>query len=138
MSGAVRVSVATVAQAAPEPIVVDRGSAAHAVDGSPTTATLDRLDAERALLRERPDGPTHRVLLVPLEAGASRPAPGVERREVVLDGWRVEVDIEQAARAGLRDRARRGREAVGASGPTKVHAIIPGVVVAVSVAAGDG
>ena len=45
--------------------------------------------------------------------------------------------MEPAARAALRERARRGREEVGHSGPIEVHAIIPGVVVSVSVAAGD-
>jgi biotin carboxyl carrier protein len=55
----------------------------------------------------------------------------------VVDGWRIEVDVEPAARAALRERARRGREEAGHSGPTEVHAIIPGVVVSVSVAPGD-
>ena len=39
--------------------------------------------------------------------------------------------------AALRDKARRGRSEAGQDGPVEVRAIIPGVVVAVSVAAGD-
>ena len=105
------------------------------VDGRPVEATLHRLDPERAIL-EAPEF-THgreRVLLLPPVAA---PDGGVVRREVVVAGWRVEVEVEPAARAALRERARRGREEAGHSGPTEVHAIIPGVVVSVSVAPGD-
>jgi len=62
---------------------------------------------------------------------------GVRRREVVVDGWRFEVDVESEARATLRERATRGDAEAGLDGPTQVHAIIPGVVVAVAVAEGD-
>ena len=107
------------------------------IDGEPVNATLDRLDAERAVLREAPGRTGHRVLLLAPEPSVAATASGIRRREVVLDGWRVEVDVEPAARAALRARARRGREEAGRSGPTEVHAIIPGVVVAVSVTPGD-
>jgi biotin carboxyl carrier protein len=145
MSGGVRVSVAGAAAAAahpeavPAPIVVDRSDDGPTVDGVPAGAVLQRLDPERAVLRDGSgrQAPAHRLLLLRPAARGADAEPGVERREVVVDGWRVEVDVEPAARAALRDRARRGREAAGASGPTKVHAIIPGVVVAVSVAPGD-
>ena len=105
------------------------------VDGAAVQASLRRLDAERAVLEAPADaGGPRRVLLLP-------PAPttdgGVVRREVVIGGWRIEVEVEPAARAALRERARRGREEAGHSGPTEVHAIIPGVVVSVSVAPGD-
>jgi len=62
---------------------------------------------------------------------------GVLRREVVVGGWRVEVEVEPAGRAALRERARRDRHEVGHSGSTEVRAIIPGVVVSVSVIPGD-
>ncbi len=55
----------------------------------------------------------------------------------MVDGWRVEVELEPERRAALRERARRGRAEAARGGPTEVHAIIPGVVVAVSVAVGD-
>jgi biotin carboxyl carrier protein len=107
-------------------------------DGHPVETTFDRLDAERGVLRlggsHDPTG--HRILLLDGNPGPDSPR-GVVRREVVVDGWRVEVEIEPAARAALRERARRGRAEAGRSGPTEVHAIIPGVVVSVSVAAGD-
>jgi len=99
-------------------------------------ATLRWLDAERAVLET--DGgsprPARRVLLLPPRAVSSS---GAVRREVIVDGWRFELDVEPAARAALRDRARRGREAASHSGPTEVHAMIPGVVVSVAVVPGE-
>jgi biotin carboxyl carrier protein len=107
------------------------------VDGQPAEAELIPLDGVRAILaRGGPSGTRDRVLIMP-PAAASAAAAGLVRREVVVGGWRVELEIEPAARAALRERARRGREEVGHTGPTEVHAIIPGVVISVSVAAGD-
>jgi biotin carboxyl carrier protein len=107
------------------------------LDGEPAEAELIPLDGVRAILaRGGPTGTRDRVLILPA-APAPDVARGVLRREVVVDGWRVELEVEPAARAALRERARRGREEVGHSGPTEVHAIIPGVVVSVSVAPGD-
>lgn len=104
--------------------------------GPEAGAELAMTDGERGALR-RADGadPIPFLLLPPTAAPGL--APGITRREVVLEGWRVEVDIESASRAALRERASRAREEAVHSGPTQVHAIIPGVVVAVSVAAGD-
>jgi biotin carboxyl carrier protein len=126
------------------------------VDGTATDVALLRLDAERALLvrggHGNPGGagtanPGHAggrlsVLLLPLAgAPAASTARGIAggpaRREVVVDGWRFEVEIEPAARAALRERATRARDAARRSGPTEVRAIIPGVVVTVSVISGD-
>ena len=59
------------------------------------------------------------------------------RREIVVDGWRVEVEIEPEHRASLRERTRRGREETARGGPLDVRAIIPGRVVSVSVVPGD-
>ena len=109
-----------------------------------------------ALALELPDGPPPIVVEAPTDGAARHgarhdarhalilpmapvagQASGVDRCEVIIDGWRIEVTLEPAARAALRERARRGRAEAGSSGPTKVHAIIPGVVVSVSVAPGD-
>jgi biotin carboxyl carrier protein len=57
--------------------------------------------------------------------------------EVIVGGWRFEFTTEAEWRASLRERARRGAEALGHGGPTEIRAIIPGRVVGVSVAAGD-
>lgn len=107
------------------------------VNGRPIAAELVLLDPERGLLlRGGTDGTHDRVLLLP-----ATPAPGTDRgvvrREVVVEGWRVEVEVESAARAALRERARRDRVVVGRSGPIEVRAIIPGVVVSVSATVGD-
>ena len=83
-----------------------------------TSAVLARLDA-------------------PGPQGRGRALSGVERLEVLVDGWRFEVDVEPAERAALRAKARRGRADAGQDGPVEVRAIIPGVVVAVSVTTGD-
>jgi biotin carboxyl carrier protein len=103
------------------------------VDGASTPARLRWLDAEHVMLVGEPGAP-RQALVLPEEAGRRT---GPVRREVVVDGWRVEVEVESAARAALRERARRGSAEAGRSGPTEVHAIIPGVVVAVSVVSGD-
>ena len=57
--------------------------------------------------------------------------------EVVVAGWRFELEVEDADLAALRERATSGREAVVRHGPTEVRAIIPGRVVSVAVEAGD-
>ncbi|HYM82960.1 MAG TPA: biotin/lipoyl-containing protein [Candidatus Dormibacteraeota bacterium] len=110
---------------------------AFLVDGVAGSARLERLGADRARLLE-PEGPegasiARNVVLMPVSVGPD----GVSRREVVVDGWRIEVAIEPERRAALRERARRGREATAHGGPTEVRAIIPGRVVAVSVVPGD-
>ena len=108
------------------------------VDGVAVRVRLGHLDGVHGLLTEvTGDGPVRTpVLLMPLERHAS-PMSGVVRREIVVDGWRVEVEIESERRASLRDRARRGREATAHGGPTHVRAIIPGRIVSVSIVPGD-
>ena len=107
------------------------------VGPSPVGASLEVIGRDRAVLRDDTDGTRHQLLLPAPEPAARSGGPGVDRREVILDGWRFEVEVESAARAALQDRARRGRNEAGRSGPTQVHAIIPGVVVSVSIAPGD-
>lgn len=108
------------------------------VDDAPASLRLDRLDAIHAVFVEGQGGATARtaVIMLPLEP-VDGPAIGVARREVVVDGWRIEVEIESERRASLRERARRGREETARGGPTEVRAIIPGQVVAVSIVPGD-
>ncbi len=57
--------------------------------------------------------------------------------EVVVGGWRFEFLVEDAARADLRARATRLRDATGRHGPTEVRAIIPGRVASMGVTQGD-
>ena len=58
-------------------------------------------------------------------------------REVLVDGWRLDIAVESERRAALREKAQRGSAAAGHGGPTEVRAIIPGRVVSVSVVPGD-
>jgi biotin carboxyl carrier protein len=97
-------------------------------------ATLERSGDGRAALRLPGDPSRHQVLLLPLPARS--PTTG-RHVEVVVDGWRFEVEVEPEQRAALRERARRDRGDRAHSGPAEVHAIIPGVVVSVAVAPGD-
>ena len=50
------------------------------------------------------EGPSRLVV----GAARRRVADGLVVREVLIDGWRVEVELEAEDRAALRDRARRG------------------------------
>lgn len=100
------------------------------VDGEPTAASVRSLGGGRyALVEASGSSP---LVLEPEEA-----AGGVRSREVLVDGFRLVVEAESERIAALRERATRGRSSSGASGPMQVKAIIPGKVVAVSVAPGD-
>jgi biotin carboxyl carrier protein len=86
-------------------------------------------------VRPTPDIAVHRVTWadgVPVDAKR-----GVRRLEVIVDGWRFELDVESEARAALMDRARRERGTATSGGATEVRAMIPGRVLAVTVAVGD-
>ncbi len=74
---------------------------------------------------------------IQLGAVHRRDLDGVDVREVVVDGWRIVVEIEPEARASLCERARRARTEGVAGGPVDVRAIIPGRIAAVNVASGD-
>ncbi len=107
------------------------------VDGIPTPARLYRHDAVRARLDwVDPDGASRRttVLFGPTRLDRER---GTDVREVVVDGWRVEIEIEPERRAVLRERARRSAGAASQGGPVEVRAIIPGRIVGVGVKPGD-
>ena len=74
-----------------------------------------------------------RIVLGAVRAGGAGPVV----REVLVDGFRFEVEVESERIAALRERASRGRASSAHSGPLEVRAIIPGKVVSVSVAVGD-
>ena len=103
------------------------------LDVEPGGGTLRWLDGDRARLATptRPDG-----VEVRLER-TGRPAGGADIYEVLVDGWRFELQVEDAARAELRERARRGRESGGPDGPIEVRAMIPGRVVSIEVVQGE-
>jgi biotin carboxyl carrier protein len=133
--GAVLVSLASGAGAGIGPVVVEPGPAGLVtVDGRPEQARLIQGDPPRARL-EAADG-VHDILLVDLP-DPRRAAAGVRRFEVVIDGWRLEVDVESEHRARLRQRASSARGNGARGGPVELRAIIPGRVVSVDVAEGD-
>jgi biotin carboxyl carrier protein len=93
---------------------------------------LERQGPGRAVLVEA--GSRTRILL---GRERRRSTDGAVLAELVVDGWRVEIELEPERRALLRERARRGRADAGTSGPLEIRAIIPGRIVAVSIAPGD-
>ena len=133
-SAAVRVSVGARSRLPDDPsLVLSR-------DDPPIGVRLEVFGGVHAVLIE--DGPAAtdvasvrtRMVLGPTRRRAS---DGILVREVLVDGWHVEVELESARRAELRERAQQGRGAIRAHGASEVHAIIPGRIVAVSVVVGD-
>ena len=115
-------------------VVQPLGDGRADVDGTPEAASLAIQEPPRARLTTVAG--TYDVLLLPVPDPA-RAAAGVQRLEVVVDGWRFEVDLEPEARAALRDRATRASSDKVRGGPLELRAIIPGRVLSVDVADGD-
>jgi len=133
--GGVIVSLAPGAGAGIGPLAVEPGPAGLVtVDGRHQRVRLIQGDPPRARL-ETADG-VYDILLVDLP-DPGRSAAGVRRFEVVIDGWRFEVDVESEHRARLRQRASSARGDGARGGPVELRAIIPGRVVSVDVAEGD-
>ena len=99
--------------------------------GPDTRVQLEPAGSGRAVLLS--DGRTR--LLVSAIRQADPTGPRLV--EVVVDGWRFELEVEPAGRAALRERASSDRRASAHGLGAEVRAIIPGRVVAVSVAPGD-
>jgi biotin carboxyl carrier protein len=148
MSQPVRVTIIRGEAAPGPPIVVERpdGGGPARVDGEPVDATLvaGRGPVRRLDVRSSSgEVVSHGVLVLDGEragAGTSndrRTPAGIVRREVVLDGWRFEVEVEMEARAGLRERATRGGTSSAATAALEVRAIIAGRVLSTDVTAGD-
>lgn len=113
------------------------------LDGDPVM-TVAAGDPALAGLRLERHGPGRAILVegasrtqVLLGAESWRATDGAALIEVVVDGWRLEVELEPERRAVLRERARRGRPDAGRTGPLEIRAIIPGRIVAVLVIAGE-
>ena len=103
------------------------------VSPAPTSAHPD--DPPRIVPSDAPVPPGHRVMLGwvdPLRADGRRSV------EIVVDGWRVLLVVEDEARASLRERATRvGDATIRGGGALEIRAIIPGRVESVAVAPGD-
>lgn len=105
------------------------------LDGEPRLLALDRRDEAHAVLADGSGSDARTAVL--LEPPRPDPATGAVRREVVVDGWRFELEVEPARRAELRERASRAGGGAAGGGPTEVRAVIPGRVLQVAVAVGD-
>jgi biotin carboxyl carrier protein len=122
-AGRLRVSVIAGSDADDAPTEIDRPSIGDVVEPAGRGAVLVRGQ----------DGTTRRAWV-----GEVRRQPsGATRVEVVVDGWRFELDVEDAQRADLRRRATSGRGAQVSSEPAEIRAIIPGRIASVRVTVGD-
>jgi biotin carboxyl carrier protein len=122
-AGRLRVGVAASSDPDDAPTEIDRASIPGVVEPAGRGALLVRGEhgtARRAWVGE-----------------VRRQPSGATRVEVVVDGWRFELDVEDAQRAELRRRATRGRDAQTSSEPAEIRAIIPGRIAAVRVTVGD-
>jgi acetyl-CoA/propionyl-CoA carboxylase biotin carboxyl carrier protein len=102
-----------------------------------TSATRHDDDEPLTVDTSEPSGTRSRQRMT---AGTVAPPDAAGRRtvEVVVDGWRFEFEVEDAARAALRERASRDRAVgLGGGGPLEIRAIIPGRIASVAVTAGD-
>ena len=102
-----------------------------AVDGDESSATVDVLGASRYRLHA--DGLATKLVVEQLRP-ASR---GVTLTEVLVDGFRFEIEAEPSRLASLRERATRDRANTATGGALSIPAVIPGRVTAVWVAEGD-
>ena len=97
------------------------------IDGSTVPIRLDRRDHEHAVLSQGDsDGSSRDSVLMLPPARAGGPSGGVTVREIIVDGWRIVVEIESARRAALRERAQTTQGDGAKAGPTEIRATIPG------------
>jgi biotin carboxyl carrier protein len=112
------------------------GDEEHTIDAAAPDAGLRLIFSGpgRGVIGSDVDGEAQPVMI-----GLDRPATATQARviEVVVDGWRFELEVEDEARVVLRGRATRERDAGATSGPTEIRAMIPGRVAAVRVSTGD-
>ena len=116
-----------VARGAPDGVSTQRHPM---VDATPLDAELRPSGGERYVLRA--GGRDTRVVI-----GPPSTTPDGTVREVLVDGFRFEVETVSDRRASLRERATRAGSATAATGPLEVRAVIPGKVVRVAIAVGD-
>jgi biotin carboxyl carrier protein len=101
------------------------------VDGEPRDVELIRMAGGRAILRLAEE----RILVIIGPSGPGRDR--TESREILVDGFRFDVEVQPERLAALRERATRVGAAAGRSGPLEVRAVIPGRVISVAVSPGD-
>jgi len=102
---------------------------------APGPATAHQHDPISVVASDEPVPPSHIVY----DGEISPPGPdGIRSVEVIVDGWRFVLSVEDEARASLRERATRaGAAAGGAGGALEIRAIIPGRIASVAVTPGE-
>jgi biotin carboxyl carrier protein len=105
------------------------------LDPDETPATAQPSQASQASQPPQPPPPGERPLVLP--GAAPSTTRGRRAVEVVVAGWRFDLEVQDADLADLRARATAGDDDATHHGPTEVRAIIPGRVVSVAVTAGD-
>lgn len=102
---------------------------------APGPATTHRDDPTSVVASDEPVPPSHIVE----DGEISSPGPdGIRSVEVIVDGWRFVLSVEDEARASLRERATRaGAAAGGGGGALEIRAIIPGRIASVAVTPGE-
>jgi biotin carboxyl carrier protein len=99
-----------------------------ALDGASLAATVEA----------RADQVPRGVIVRELPRSAAQATTGARRFVVLVDGWHFVADVEPADLAELRERASRGADRGRPHERFDVRAQIPGRVVSVRVAPGDG
>ena len=102
---------------------------------APGPATTHQDDPTSVVASDEPVPPSHIVY----DGEISPPGPdGIRSVEVIVDGWRFVLSVEDEARASLRERATRaGAAAGGGGGALEIRAIIPGRIASVAVTPGE-
>jgi biotin carboxyl carrier protein len=102
---------------------------------APGPATAHPDDPTSVVASDEPVAPGHVVH----DGEISSPGPdGIRSVEVIVDGWRFVLSVEDEARASLRERATRaGAAAGGGGGALEIRAIIPGRIASVAVTPGE-
>ena len=102
---------------------------------APGPATAHQHDPISVVASDEPVPPSHIVY----DGEISPPGPdGIRSVEVIVDGWRFVLSVEDEARASLRERATRaGAAAGGGGGALEIRAIIPGRIASVAVTPGE-
>ena len=113
------------------PAASSRREGDEPVDVDPATSVVEAWGPGRAVVHG--DRDTWALLGDDRAATAARP----RTVEVVVDGWRFELEVEPVRTAEIRARAMRTRSASVGLGSLEIRAMIPGRVVSVAVAAGD-
>ena len=138
--GAVRIATADGALTA---VVARAGDQQPTLDGEHADRRLVTVGGGRARLEAietaepRAASPDARRAIPVLVLPGPATRAGARSLEVVVEGWRFEVEVEPERRAALRGRATKAGAAAARDGRLELRAVIPGRVLAVAVNAGD-